>query len=69
MVTNGSGSGLKFFKTILFRHGSTALQTTNIAELVAGKSDCRCLDRQLSRLSALPQRSQLKRETASVISQ
>jgi len=24
MVTNGSGSGLKFFKIILFEHGTTS---------------------------------------------
>jgi len=24
MVTNGSGSGLKFFKIILFQHGTTS---------------------------------------------
>jgi len=26
-VTNGSASGLKFFKIILFQHGTTALQS------------------------------------------
>jgi len=30
MVTNGSGSGLKFFKIILFQHGTTSEMKRNI---------------------------------------
>jgi len=33
MVTNGSGSGLKFFKIILFQHGTTELYTSSLAPI------------------------------------